>query len=157
MSYAQQYSSQRIDESAAESDAAEEAEAGGSLRPQESTNMASPSPSPKSSSRRWNLGGSAEETSLDTSAVTPANLYLWLRRCSRKFNRGVTVIKVLPNGKIVRRQLFIGAKPEYIELTSTKLFDIAYHLGDIESISQGIQSAEFGALLVLNDVRRWGV
>eukprot|EP01055_Gregarina_sp_Pseudo9_P002433 Gregarina_sp_Pseudo_9__2432@NODE_2722_length_897_cov_119_513986_g2492_i0_p1_GENE_NODE_2722_length_897_cov_119_513986_g2492_i0NODE_2722_length_897_cov_119_513986_g2492_i0_p1_ORF_typecomplete_len144_score31_24SRPalpha_N/PF04086_13/0_11_NODE_2722_length_897_cov_119_513986_g2492_i0392823 len=112
MSYAQQYSSQRIDESAAESDAAEEAEAGGSLRPQESTNMASPSPSPKSSSRRWNLGGSAEETSLDTSAVTPANLYLWLRRCSRKFNRGVTVIKVLPNGKIVRRQLFIGAKPE---------------------------------------------
>eukprot|EP01054_Gregarina_sp_Poly1_P004523 Gregarina_sp_Poly_1__4522@NODE_2429_length_2147_cov_248_568269_g1543_i0_p1_GENE_NODE_2429_length_2147_cov_248_568269_g1543_i0NODE_2429_length_2147_cov_248_568269_g1543_i0_p1_ORF_typecomplete_len216_score30_74_NODE_2429_length_2147_cov_248_568269_g1543_i013181965 len=105
------------------------------------------------SSRRNSYGGLMSSADLAES-ITAASLYLWLRRCSRKFTSGITVIKVLPNGKIVRRQLFIGAKPEYIELTSSKLFDIAYHLGDIESINKGIQSPEFGALLVLDDVRR---
>eukprot|EP01053_Blabericola_migrator_P003255 Blabericola_migrator_1__3254@NODE_195_length_11539_cov_221_635547_g168_i0_p6_GENE_NODE_195_length_11539_cov_221_635547_g168_i0NODE_195_length_11539_cov_221_635547_g168_i0_p6_ORF_typecomplete_len231_score55_01Mucin_bdg/PF03272_13/1_9e02Mucin_bdg/PF03272_13/4_7_NODE_195_length_11539_cov_221_635547_g168_i022012893 len=86
--------------------------------------------------------------------LTSGLLYLWLRRCQRKFTAGLTVIKVLSNGKIVRRQLFIGAKAEYLELTSSKLFDIAYHLGDIVEVNHGIQSPEFGALLIADENRR---
>eukprot|EP01053_Blabericola_migrator_P009469 Blabericola_migrator_1__9468@NODE_5135_length_864_cov_111_718946_g3261_i0_p1_GENE_NODE_5135_length_864_cov_111_718946_g3261_i0NODE_5135_length_864_cov_111_718946_g3261_i0_p1_ORF_typecomplete_len124_score10_84_NODE_5135_length_864_cov_111_718946_g3261_i0207578 len=42
-------------------------------------------------------------------------LHLWLRRARRKLRNGVTVIKVTNTGKLVRRQFYIGAKPEVSE------------------------------------------
>lgn len=79
----------------------------------------------------------------DYTVVDNTVLNLWLRRAQRKFRNGVTVIKVTSTGKLVRRQFFIGAKPEYIELISTKLFDIAYHLTDVTHIEHGLNSPDF--------------
>eukprot|EP01057_Protomagalhaensia_wolfi_P005634 Protomagalhaensia_wolfi_Nauph_80__5633@NODE_64_length_4083_cov_335_176558_g37_i1_p3_GENE_NODE_64_length_4083_cov_335_176558_g37_i1NODE_64_length_4083_cov_335_176558_g37_i1_p3_ORF_typecomplete_len176_score27_55_NODE_64_length_4083_cov_335_176558_g37_i122142741 len=102
-----------------------------------------------------NLSLLATEPTIEAGTnITPTTLYLWLRRANRKFTSGLTVIKVLPSGKIARRQLFIGAKAEYLELTSSKLFDIAYHLGDIEAVRKGMHSPDFGALLISESARR---
>lgn len=77
--------------------------------------------------------------------VTGEVLNLWMRRARRKFLRGVTVIKITPTGKLVKRGLFIGAKPEYLELISTKLFNTAHHLSDIQTVVQGHASPDFAA------------
>eukprot|EP01055_Gregarina_sp_Pseudo9_P001952 Gregarina_sp_Pseudo_9__1951@NODE_2343_length_1032_cov_159_238671_g2158_i0_p1_GENE_NODE_2343_length_1032_cov_159_238671_g2158_i0NODE_2343_length_1032_cov_159_238671_g2158_i0_p1_ORF_typecomplete_len199_score45_09_NODE_2343_length_1032_cov_159_238671_g2158_i0341937 len=79
----------------------------------------------------------------DFTVVDNTVLNLWLRRAQRKFRNGVAVIKVTNTGKLVRRHFFIGAKPEYIELISTKLFDIAYHLTDVTHIEFGTNSPDF--------------
>lgn len=60
----------------------------------------------------------AEHTAIPVDENAPVDnevMTLWLRRARRKFRNGVTVIKITPSGKLVRRQLFIGAKPEVID------------------------------------------
>eukprot|EP01057_Protomagalhaensia_wolfi_P004567 Protomagalhaensia_wolfi_Nauph_80__4566@NODE_46_length_4258_cov_300_005452_g37_i0_p6_GENE_NODE_46_length_4258_cov_300_005452_g37_i0NODE_46_length_4258_cov_300_005452_g37_i0_p6_ORF_typecomplete_len107_score23_78_NODE_46_length_4258_cov_300_005452_g37_i025572877 len=84
---------------------ADEAEAAGAEYGDEAHDMASAS--------SHNLSLLATEPTIEAGTnITPTTLYLWLRRANRKFTSGLTVIKVLPSGKIARRQLFIGAKAE---------------------------------------------
>eukprot|EP01054_Gregarina_sp_Poly1_P001039 Gregarina_sp_Poly_1__1038@NODE_1254_length_4617_cov_189_936703_g101_i1_p3_GENE_NODE_1254_length_4617_cov_189_936703_g101_i1NODE_1254_length_4617_cov_189_936703_g101_i1_p3_ORF_typecomplete_len153_score13_34_NODE_1254_length_4617_cov_189_936703_g101_i1177635 len=95
-------------------------------------------------SKTTRFAPTSPETPLpDFTHVDNTVLNLWLRRTHRKFRNGVTVIKVTSTGKLVRRQFFIGAKPEYIELISSKLFDIAYHLTDVTHIEHGLNSPDF--------------
>ncbi|EZG89039.1 hypothetical protein GNI_003320 [Gregarina niphandrodes] len=86
---------------------------------------------------------------LSKESVNDEVLQLWLRRCRRKYLQGVTVIKVCSNGKLVKRQLYIGAKPEYLELISSKLFDTAYHLSTLETVECTLESTDFDAFRLL--------
>lgn len=75
--------------------------------------------------------------------VTAEVLEGWLKRARRKFSKGVLVIKVTSQGKPVRRTVFVGAKAEYFEITSAKLFDVGYHMLDIQSVTSGSDSPDF--------------
>eukprot|EP01056_Protomagalhaensia_sp_Gyna25_P003021 Protomagalhaensia_sp_Gyna_25__3020@NODE_2787_length_889_cov_882_983529_g406_i2_p1_GENE_NODE_2787_length_889_cov_882_983529_g406_i2NODE_2787_length_889_cov_882_983529_g406_i2_p1_ORF_typecomplete_len219_score26_92_NODE_2787_length_889_cov_882_983529_g406_i278659 len=86
-----------------------------------------------------------ETEAYEFTVVDRTVLSLWLRRAQRKFRNGVTVIKVTSTGKLVKRQFYIGAKPEYIELISSKLFDIAYHITDVTRVELGSDSPDFEA------------
>lgn len=86
--------------------------------------------------------------------VTPEVMKGWIRRARRKLcSEGATVIKVTPKGKLVKRQLFVGAKPHYLELISAKLFDTAYFLGDIVKAEHGLNSQDFQAFKDLEPER----
>lgn len=75
--------------------------------------------------------------------ITPAVLRGWLRRAKRKFRNGVIVLKVTSMGKLARRSVFVGAREEYFEITSAKLFDLGYHMSDIDEIKTGCDSPDF--------------
>eukprot|EP00917_Polyrhabdina_sp_WS-2016_P029053 GHVP01061914.1.p2 GENE.GHVP01061914.1~~GHVP01061914.1.p2 ORF type:complete len:189 (+),score=34.23 GHVP01061914.1:1785-2351(+) len=67
----------------------------------------------------------------------------WLRRARRRFRKGVQVIKITAHGKLVKRTVTYGAKYECLEISSAKLFDVVYHIGEIFYVKEGAESPEF--------------
>eukprot|EP01071_Lankesteria_metandrocarpae_P008034 Lankesteria_metandrocarpae@DN4847_c1_g1_i1.p1 len=89
----------------------------------------------------------------DNREVDEVVLKNWLRRARRKFWHGVVVVKVTSLGKLVRRVIYVGAKPEYFEISSAKLFDIGYHLSDVDEITLGNDSPDFQAFFATSPPR----
>lgn len=78
--------------------------------------------------------------------VGPDHLRHWLRRAKRKFRNGIYVIKVGHTGKLLKRTVFIGLKPQYLEITSRKFFDIGYHVSEVATVEMGLNSVAFEQL-----------
>eukprot|EP00918_Siedleckia_nematoides_P036199 GHVU01078664.1.p1 GENE.GHVU01078664.1~~GHVU01078664.1.p1 ORF type:complete len:153 (+),score=11.57 GHVU01078664.1:785-1243(+) len=74
---------------------------------------------------------------------TIADLKLYLSKCRLDFEDGVEVRKVGHNGKLYKRTVHIGSKPEYFEITSAKAFDAGYHVSDIMETETGNNSECF--------------
>lgn len=94
-----------------------------------------------------------EEDDETTIRITPDVLRGWLRRARRKYREGVFVLKMSSQGKLVRRTIFVDAKPEYFEITSAKLFDLGYHMSDIDAVVVGCDSPDFDAFAKQNPQR----
>lgn len=77
--------------------------------------------------------------------ITPVILRGWLQRARQKCKEGLTVLRVTSAGKLVRRTVYVDAKPEYFEITSAKLFDLGYHMSEIADLVTGCDSPDFEA------------
>ncbi|KAH0481831.1 MAG: hypothetical protein KVP17_002029 [Porospora cf. gigantea B] len=62
-----------------------------------------------------------------------------------QFRQGVFVVKVGPTGRLLKRTVHLGLKPEYLELTSKNFFDVGFHITDIlnVTIQLGTDSRDF--------------
>lgn len=75
--------------------------------------------------------------------VRPAHLAMYHKRCKRKFRNGVFAIKVGSTGKLLKRTVFVGLKPEFFEVTSKKFFDEGFHLSEVIHVRLGTVSDAF--------------
>ena len=58
-----------------------------------------------------------------------------MRDAPPQFRQGVFVVKVGPTGRLLKRTVHLGLKPEYLELTSKKFFDVRFHITDILNVT----------------------
>lgn len=73
--------------------------------------------------------------------VPVRDLYLWLRRCRRRFREGVAVIEVNHAGKLLPRRLVIGRDPECVSLQSSGNVTSAFHYTELTAIRKGRDAA----------------
>eukprot|EP01068_Selenidium_serpulae_P014432 Selendium_serpulae@DN609_c0_g1_i1.p1 len=64
-------------------------------------------------------------------------VHLWASDVKMRYKNGAVVGKISDKGKFLKRKIHIGAKSEYFEMSSGKLFDTGIHLLDVEGVYLG--------------------